>query len=239
MVVPSRGRPHNMTAVIDAWDATNGWAHADLLFALDDDDPALPNYRAVERARAGRVGVGAGMPVVQTFGTWQPMVPKLNAAAMRHRHGFDAVGFAGDDHLPRTADWPVPLMSVLDALGGGIAYGDDGVWNAAMPTWWVMSTPLLDALGRMVPADVEHLYCDNAVAELGRAAGCLHHVPGVLVEHMHPSVGKAPTDRGYAAVNAPRQYARDEDAFVRWRHTMLPAQAAAVRGALARAAAGR
>lgn len=227
-IVPTRGRPAALARVVAAWSATAAFDHAALLFVVDDDDPHLGAYRAAARRAA------ATQPRVriEVAGPWQPMVPKLNAAAARHAGAFDALGFAGDDHLPRTPGWPAVLLAELDDMGGGIVHGDDRMWGAGLPTEWTMSSSVVRALGRMVPADVEHLYCDNAVAELGRAAGCLRYVPRVIIEHMHPAVGKAPRDRGYALVNAPRQYTRDEAAFVAWRRDTLPGQADTVRRVL-------
>ena len=42
MLCPSRGRPGNITELRAAWDQVT--ESAELLVAVDDDDPALPGY---------------------------------------------------------------------------------------------------------------------------------------------------------------------------------------------------
>ncbi len=44
---------------------------------------------------------------------------------------------------------------------------------------------------------------DNYWRDLGTAAGCLTYLPDAIVEHLHPSAGKAALDEGYGRVNAP------------------------------------
>lgn len=227
-IVPSRGRPEAIHRVIQAWNATGAWADAELRFVVDVDDPAYARY-AAEFGQADLPDPDQRGPV-HLIGAdkWRPLVPKLNLAAAAWVPEFFAVGFAGDDHLPRTPGWAGAYLAALRELGTGIVYGDDGLQGARLPTQWAMTSDIVRALGAMVPAPVEHLYCDNAVADLGATAGCLRYLPEVLVEHMHPLAGKAPSDAGYRRVNAPDQYARDGAAYQAWRRDRLAADAAAV-----------
>lgn len=222
VIVPSRSRPQSLTRMVDAWDATGAFDRAALLFAVDADDPEIEEYRAAHKTVAHR-------PVLLSVGaSWQPMVAKLNRVAVQHADGAFALGFAGDDHLPRTPGWAGRYLDELHALGTGIVYGDDGIQGAALPTQWAMTADIVRALGRMVPADVEHLYCDNAIMQLGAEARCLWYLPDVLIEHLHPVVGKAVPDEGYLRVNRPEQYRRDSAAFARWEAERMPVQVAIV-----------
>lgn len=81
----------------------------------------------------------------------------------------------------------------------------------------------------MVPADVEHLYCDNAIKDLGEQADCLRYLPDVLIEHMHPVAGKAPMDAGYQRVNRREQYRTDRLAYELWRQVDLGLHAGIIR----------
>ena len=121
------------------------------------------------------------------------------------------------------------LLAALGELGTGIVYGRDGIQNEQLPTWWAMTPDIIRELGAMVPANVEHLYCDNAIKDLGEQAGCLRYLPEVLIEHMHPIAGKAPMDAGYEQVNSPERYAKDRSAYARWRTAQLPMDAGIVR----------
>lgn len=222
-IVPTRGRPTSVPRLAQAWRDTGAHVHADLLLALDLDDPELHHYLAAVDAE------GAAWLTAEVYGPWQPMVTKLNTAANAHATTYPNLGFAGDDHVPRTPGWAQLYTAELARLGVGIVYGDDGIWNGRLSTEWAMSSAIVLRLGRMVPARVQHLYCDNAVMELGLAAGCVTYLGNVFIEHMHPTAGKAPTDPGYAAVNSAERYRDDHANIVRWRRFVKPRQVAAVR----------
>jgi hypothetical protein len=231
VIVPTRGRPESVGRVIDAWEDTDAFKQgAVLAFLVDADDPAVDDYQgAFELLEAPHMQ--ASMHVMPA---WLPLVPKLNRwAALLAEHQHFALGFAGDDHLPRTKGWVAAYLAALRDLRTGIVYGNDGIQGQRLPTQWAMTSDIIRALGRMVPADVEHLYCDNAVKDLGEAAGCLRYLPDVLIEHMHPVAGKAPMDAGYARVNRREQYRKDRLAYEKWRDRGLPDQAAMVRAVAA------
>jgi predicted O-methyltransferase YrrM len=217
VIVPTRGRPENVARLLLAWDATEAWDHADLFLAVDQDDPKIQEYRAVAMRRTVREQLPA--PFLVEYVTWLPMVEKLNRTALglaADRRHF-ALGFAGDDHLPQTVGWAGDYLAALRDLGTGMVYGDDGYQGAKLSTEWAVTSDAVRALGRMVPARVEHLYCDNAILELFTAAGQVLHLPGVRIEHMHPVARKAPTDAQYDRVNSGRQYRRDRSAFETWK----------------------
>lgn len=224
VIVPTRGRPGNARRVVEAWRATGGFDTAKLLFAVDADDPELPGYEAVKNEVLFKLPVS--LCVVEQ---WKPMVHKLDEAARFLADEHFALAFAGDDHLPRTPGWASRYLEALCDLGTGIVYGDDLLQREKLPTQWAMTSDIVRALGRMVPAPVEHLYCDNAVLALGREADCIRYLPDVVVEHVHPVARKAPMDDGYRAVNAPAQYRRDGDAYRRWVAGGLARDASTVR----------
>lgn len=230
VIVPSRGRPQSVARVVRAWLNTAAYEHADLVFAVDADDPQHDAYWQ-------HLPDGDGRTLVRfvSLPQWRPMVPKLNevalAAAQMTPDGgsYFALGFAGDDHLPRTSGWAWAYLNALREMGTGIVYGDDGFQSARLPTQWAMTADIVRTLGAMVPAQVEHLYCDNAVKDLGVTAGCLRYLPHVLVEHMHPLAGKADPDDGYRRVNARDQYAKDAAAYQHWLEHRMPGDVETVR----------
>lgn len=208
IIVPSRGRPGNVERLMQAWADTHAAVWADLRIDIDADDPAADEYQALERD-----------PWVKlvTAPRWRPMVHKLNRAARQEAGDYFALGFMGDDHVPRTVGWAQRYLETLRELGTGIVYGNDGQRGAALPTQWALTSDIVTALGgRMVPAPVDHLYCDNAILDLGKVAGCIRYLPDVLVEHMHYTAGKAVKDAQYAKVNGPEQYRHDQRAYRRW-----------------------
>lgn len=213
MIIPTRSRPEAVDKVMNAWQDTGAFQVAEPLWVWDVDDPKADKY-------LDRLTPWGHLLRCRSIPKWQPMVTKLNRAALDHARyspEFRHIGFAGDDHLPRTAGWAQDMVGALDAMGTGIAYPDDGYQGERLASSWVMSADIVRRLGRMVPAPVEHLYCDNSIMDLGRAVGRLQYLPGVLVEHMHPVAGKAETDEQYETVNGRRQYANDRAAYRQWR----------------------
>jgi hypothetical protein len=230
VIVPTRSRPENVPQVVKAWRETGAFDDgAELLFAYDADDPRAPQY-IEEFDRMSWTGVHRcrfrQMPL------WQPLVPKLNSVAVDYadRGEHFALGFAGDDHLPRTEGWARRYVETLREVRTGIVFCDDG-YRQDIPTQWAMTADIVRAIGRMVPAPVEHLYCDDAVGALGSAAGVLRYLPDVLIEHMNPYAGgKAPMDAQYARVNGNEQYRRDRAAYRAWKRSgQLHGDAAIVR----------
>lgn len=220
IVIPTRSRPENVARVVEAWRATGAFQDgAEPLFVWDCDDPRAPEYVSafdmigwseVHRCR------------FRSIPTWQPLVPKLNGVAKfwADMGDFPYLGFAGDDHLPRTSGWARRYIETLRAAGTGIVYCDDGYRGEGLPTQWAMTSDIIRALGRMVPAPVDHLYCDDAVKALGQATGTLTYLPDVLIEHMNPYAGgKAPMDEQYERVNGSAQYKRDRAAYRQWKRS--------------------
>lgn len=223
VIVPTRGRPDNIRKVIAAWDETQAWADADLILAVDADDPKRDGYQEFVKPQ--------GQIWAYEMNEWMPMVTKLNWAAqnvaLAGKHF--AIAFAGDDHLPRTPGWAAAYLAALRELGTGMVYGDDGYQGAKLSTEWAVTTDAVRALGRMVPAPVDHLYCDNAMMDLFGGAGALRHLPEVRIEHMHPAAGKATSDAQYDKVNSAKQYRGDRAAYETWKRTGLDRQIEIIR----------
>jgi hypothetical protein len=211
VIIPARGRPEAISKIVEAWDKTGAWEVAEPLFVIDFDDPKFYEYQ--------RKLVMHGVGTYRTVPQWRPMVAKLDSAAIDRAsyYGHRHIGFAGDDHLPRTPGWAQGMVAALDAMGTGVVYPDDGYQHEKLASSWAMSADIIRALGRMVPAPVEHLYCDNSIMDLARAIDRLRYLPDVLVEHMHPVAGKVVTDEQYERVNGREQYRKDRPAYKRWR----------------------
>lgn len=227
IIVPTRSRPSSVERVVAAWEATGAFDEgAELLFVVDEDDP---EYLAYCEALGSSTGASVGWT---SLPVWMPLVPKLNEAALgvlADEPDLFAIGFAGDDHLPRTPGWVKRYLVNLTINETGIVSCPDGYRTDDLPTQWAMTSDIVHALGRMVPAPVEHLYCDDAIRQLGEAADCYTYLPDLLIEHMHPVARKAPSDAQYERVNSRTQYRGDRRAYHLWREQQLAADARIVR----------
>ena len=212
VIVPSRGRPHNIGRLIDAWRTTG--ARATLLVAVDDDDPTLPTYRRImeptndEERQAFQLHVG---PRLRLAGTLNELANERVARAGTLDH--DIIGFMGDDHKPVTVGWDDHIEAAFSDRGLGVVYGNDCIQGPNLPTAVFMSAAIIRALGYMVPPGLVHMYLDNTWKVWGEGMGRLTYLPHVIIEHLHPIAGKAEWDDRYVEVNAGTQYAADEAAY--------------------------
>jgi hypothetical protein len=219
MIVPSRGRPENVRELLKAWAETATGA-ADIVVALDADDPQRPGY--------GEIGA-------PEFTQWVLMTDRLrlggtlNEVALNYGRSYRMVGFLGDDHRPRTAGWDRRMVDVLDEMGTGLVYGDDLFQRQNLPTQIAMTSDIVRALGYMVPGGLVHLYVDNAWKVLGERIGRLRYLPDVVIEHLHPSAGKAELDDSYRETNSQQQFDEDRHRYEDWLQLQADADVACLR----------
>jgi hypothetical protein len=208
VIVPSRGRPQNIAALHDAWQSTT-IGSAQLLIAVDDDDPTLGDYEKVCADRGIDLTVGPRLR----------MCPTLNKVASERAPHHFAIGFLGDDHRPRTVGWNQTYVDTLQGIGTGIVYGNDLLRGETLPTQVAMTADIVQALGYMVPPGIKHLWADNVWFDLGHAIDRIRYLPDVIVEHLHPVVGKGEWDAGYTEVNSDAANDADRSAYRRWLET--------------------
>lgn len=199
VLVPTRGRVANALRLAEAMTELNR-ADTRLVLGVDADDPDLDAYRKV-----------APVTVVEPRGPG--MVGALNQLVEAHGEATGALGFLGDDHCPRTVGWDTHLVEALYAQRGGIAYGNDLVHGANLATAVVMDARIPRTLGYMAPPTLQHLYVDNVWLDWGRGLDQLTYLPHVVIEHLHPLVGKAASDERYVVVNNDAMFERDRLAY--------------------------
>ena len=215
ILVPTRGRPDNLARLWQGFLDT--CVEPTRLIALvDNDDPQLVGYQAL----ADRL---EGEPFFRMVsGPRLRLGPTLNVAAPIWALRSDAIGFMGDDHLPRTVGWDGRYLAALERLGSGLVYGNDRIQGAALPTQVAMTSDIVLATGAMVPPGAVHLWLDNAWLALGQALDAITYLPDVVVEHMHPIAGRAEWDAGYAEANTDERSDADRAVFEAWQRDDLP-----------------
>lgn len=206
VIIPTRGRPQAVPEIMAAWDETG--ATADLLFAVDTDDPELAAYKMHAAA------LKSDPRVRFTFGKRRRLVGTLNAQAVKAAKTYRFLAFMGDDHRPRPAamPWDARIRECLSA-GPGIVYGNDLIQGEKMATAVAMTSDIVTTLGYMVPASLVHLCADLVWIDWGRGMGRITYLPDMVIEHMHPAVEKAELDAVYEECNSPEQVTADSTAY--------------------------
>lgn len=216
VIVPSRGRPDNITALIEAWKPTR--KYAELLVVVDDDDETLERYEMV----------------METAPSWarlevtprKRLGPTLNEYAVKNAVAYDILGFMGDDHRPRTEHWDQRFAASIAQMGGvGMAYGNDLIQGVNLPTAVWMSSCIVECLNYMVAPGMTHLYIDDMWKALGLRLQRLAYIHDVVIEHAHPIAGKAEWDDVYRECNAGTMYENDGKVFQAYLEQRLQADA--------------
>jgi hypothetical protein len=218
VVVPSRGRPAAARKTLAAIRDTAALVSTAVIIAVDADDPKLEAYLAFGRQEwleTGLYSVECSVIVLQPDETGS-LVQATNTIAKRivDEDPGAIVGNLGDDHRPRTSGWDARIAAALEQPG--VAYGDDLIHGERLPSAPFVSGSIVAALGWYFLPQLEHMYVDDAWRELAAAAGVLRYLPDVVIEHMHPDVGKGDWDDLYRRVNADEAVARDRGMFEAW-----------------------
>ncbi len=211
VICPSRGRPQNIAALLDCW--TDTAATARLIVCVDNDDPTLDEYEALD------------IPEL-VIGPRKGLCGWANMIAVGHGYSEDCdiIGLIGDDVRPRTIGWDGAIRCSMRQLG--IVYGNDLHQREALPTHPFMDMEIVRRLGYMAPPELAHLYIDNFWKCLGMALGTLVYRDDVILEHMHPHADKAPMDEGYRQVNSRNAYKEGRRAFTEYMATRFAADVA-------------
>ena len=208
MMCPTRGRPEAVAQVVETFvNTTNNGTH--LWFIVNEDDPRLDEYKR-EFERFETLQNVRYMVVPPKQG----LTDTINSS-FYILLDYKYLGFIGDDHRFRTQNWDFLAFLKLEEKPGFL-YGNDLLQGENLPTHVIVNSGIIKSLGWFALPGTTHLYVDNAWRELGIATKTLTYVPEIVIEHMHPSVGKAEWDENYKRVNANSLYEHDYAVFKEW-----------------------
>lgn len=223
VLAPSRGRPERAREMTESFLDTKELEDTQLVIAIDELDPTRRDYAKLGHMKSVRV--------ITLWGDETGCLTKAtNTAAKRYWSSDLILGHVGDDHLFRTQGWDGIIEATLPEPG--IAYGDDLLQGEELPTAVFMSSVIPRTLGWLALPGTRHLYIDDTWKWLGSELDVLHYRPDVIIEHMHPAAGKAPSDAGYERVNSDEAVQHDRAVFTSWRATRMSEDAEAVRRAI-------
>ncbi|MFJ4637590.1 hypothetical protein ACIP69_18440 [Streptomyces hygroscopicus] len=210
VIIPTRGRPQAVPAITRAWHETG--ATADLLFAVDNDDPELDAYKR----EAAKFKTGGQFRFV--YGRRLRLCGTLNQQAIKAAKRYRFLAFMGDDHRPRPAaiPWDARIRECLSG-GPGIVYGNDLLMGERMPTAVAMTSDIVTTLGYMAPPQLVHLCLDLVWLDWGRGMGRITYLDDMVIEHLHPAAGKAELDQGYEEANSSERVSSDSAAYYEYR----------------------
>jgi hypothetical protein len=205
-LVPTRNRVNNAVELLDVFYKTSSEKTSGILFIVGTEDPKLERYKQK-------------IPYnhLITFPE-RGLVKALNyAVSCGYAESYEALGFMGDDHRPRTYGWDKSYLDSLREMGAGYVYGNDLLMGERIPTQVAISSSIIKCLGFFGPPGFTHLNVDLTWKDMGEALGCIKYLPDVIIEHMHPAAGKAVNDSGYQSVNSRTMVKLDGQEYERWK----------------------
>jgi hypothetical protein len=218
LIVPSRGRPENIKRLCEALVNTN--ADLDLAVGVDQDDPTLEQYKAIQNEYPFQLWISQER---------KRFAATVNYIALHSHEDYKYLAWMGDDHVPHTLYWDQLYRNELDKAGVGVVYGNDLVQGENIATELAFTSNIVEALGYAIPDGFIHLFVDNYFMELGKSIDRLVYLPDVIVQHMHYSAGSAQEDQTYREANSPANWSNDERRFHEYVVNELPSDAAKLR----------
>lgn len=179
VLTPSRARPARLDAMVEAIRETSA-KPVRIYVGLDEDDAG--NYRPID-------GVRYSVGPRRQLAAWTNDLAQLALA-----DGADTLASFGDDHRPRTEGWDQRVEDEMSQMGAGLVYTADGLQDERLPTAPFWDAAIIRELGWFFPPVLTHLYADNWWLRFAHDIGRCRYLPDVLIEHLHPSSGKAEED---------------------------------------------
>jgi hypothetical protein len=127
---------------------------------------------------------------------------KINVPALEIANKYKYVGFIGDDIIFKTK-WELKFIDFLSKQKFGLAFANDLIHTAGtLPTHPFITSNLIKALGFFGCPGVGHHYFDNYWMEVINRVGTKQFFPEIIMEHLHPVVGKEKQDALYNLIEA-------------------------------------
>lgn len=169
-VIPTRGRPQNISRLLEAFDKTG--ATTPVLLRLDDDDKLT--YKTPWTIEIG------------------PRLPLSNYYNEAYQKAPDTPwwGFIGDDVVPETPGWDVALIKAAGSDGMAVPKGEG-------TPHFVLGGKLVQSVGWLALPGLDRLYIDTVWHDIAKKRGVLRYCPDVILRHHHFSNGKALFDQTY------------------------------------------
>lgn len=211
-LVPTRNRLKNALELLHTWYDTQEDKDSGLLFVVGTEDPMFDKY--VNQIPEQHL---------LTFPD-RGLVKALNYAAPMYTEEYEAIGFMGDDHRPRTPGWDSAYLDELRKLRSGYVYGNDLLMGERIPTQVAISSTIIRSLGFFGPPGFWHLCVDLTWKDMGTGLQRISYLDDVVIEHMHPANGKSEEDAGYKHVNSKIMVRHDEAEYFRWKKEDYPSE---------------
>lgn len=175
-VLPSRGRPHNIRRLVNAYICTG--AMSPVWLRVDEDDKSLGGYLEAVLPHNWTLEIGQKKPL---SGYYNELYEKTS---------YDWYGFIADDVVPKTLNWDAKLIDLAGTDGMAVPAGAHGELESKDGTpHFVLGGDLVRETGFLCVPGLDRVYIDTAWADIARKKGVFRYAPDIILKHVHFSNG--------------------------------------------------
>lgn len=214
-VLPTRGRPAQLQAMLDQCVATGMSTPGTILVSRQDHDENGEAYTSLRLPRDWAVMQVESEGLAAKIQEWY-------AGGLGDAYRW--IGLLTDDQMPITQNWDTALIAGIE--GWNIVTSDDcDQAPKRMEGATIWSRDLVDEIGYLAPPGLAHLFFDDVWEKLGAATGCLRWNMDVKVKHSPRTYAPNADPTAMAVRNF---HATDELRFREWMRAEYPAACEAV-----------
>lgn len=184
ILIPTKGRPQNIERFASMYKLTK--ATEPVVLLLDGDDRYLADYFNNQRA--------------SNFWCWVAPDSDNGIGGIMNEYfrrfpDEEYYAILADDVVPQTEHWDIILkQACLESRG--LAWGDDGLQGAGLPTHPFICGDVVRALGYIAHPKLKHCYIDDCWLAIANVIGG-QYMPNIKLTHFHHLNGKAQLDETY------------------------------------------
>ena len=197
ILTPTRNRPNNCERFIrSVYNATTSKQNVEMLFYVDNDDPAINAYKSLELHSKKEFEDFKNIKFI--FG--EPQSVSISWNDLAEKCIGDVLIMGNDDLVYQTSSWDELLDVELKQFEKDeiyVAYMEDGINGERHCAFPIVSRVWYNCLGRFTPGIFNFGYNDTFIFEVGQMLNRTHFMPHIRAEHFHFSKG-APMDDTYA-----------------------------------------
>jgi hypothetical protein len=196
LLLPTRRRVSLVQRLFDSVVAmTSNLRGLEVILYVDEDDA---ESREISRTE---------LSIVKVIGRERETMGNMNRAcydASRGRY----VMLMNDDAVFRTMAWDSRILEATARFPDGISliYGNDLDQGEAVPTFPILPRVVCELLGELCPRGYRNLHIESHLLDIFKQLAKMGHpricyLDDVVIEHLHPAVGKAVFDPTYLKRN--------------------------------------
>ncbi len=191
IILPTRNRQSLIYRLLDSIvKTTDNPQDLEIIIYIDEDDLESQNISY------------PSLSIVKLIGPQRTMVT-INNICYRASTG-KYIFLMNDDVVFQTPHWDTTIVKALEQFPDGIAllYGNDLHRGKGMPTFPILPRTVCELMDGICPSEYIRFLIDYRIFDIFKRLSSLgynriFYLENVIFEHMHYSLGKAPSDNTY------------------------------------------